>query len=59
MGIFTFFTCLLVANAYSGGLSSIMTVPHYEAPIDTAHQLAERNMEWGGIHTELLMIEFV
>lgn len=59
LGIFTFFTCLLVANAYSGGLSSIMTVPRYEAPIDTAHQLGERNMEWGGIHTELLMIAFV
>lgn len=38
----------MVGNAYSGGLASIMTVPQYEPPIDTPHQMAERSLEWGG-----------
>lgn len=38
----------MVGNAYSGGLASIMTVPQYEPPIDTPHDMAEHDLEWGG-----------
>lgn len=29
MGIFALFTCFLIANAWSGGLSAEITVPRY------------------------------
>lgn len=67
VGIVALLACQLIANAYSGGLASIMAVPQYvliccwhfnfthtgskhirfQAPIKTAHQLAESNMGWG------------
>ncbi|XP_037033035.1 glutamate receptor 1-like [Bradysia coprophila] len=41
---------LMIGNTYSGGLAALMTVPQYEAPIDTPHQLAAKNLEWGATH---------
>ncbi|XP_053671602.1 uncharacterized protein LOC128721830 [Anopheles nili] len=41
---------LMIGNAYSGGLSSVMTVPRFEKPIDTVQDLADRNLPWGSTH---------
>ena len=41
---------LMIDNIYGGGLSSIMTIPQYEKPIDTVAQLAESDLEWGATH---------
>uniref|UniRef100_A0A182Q9U2 Ionotropic glutamate receptor C-terminal domain-containing protein n=1 Tax=Anopheles farauti TaxID=69004 RepID=A0A182Q9U2_9DIPT len=41
---------LMVGNAYSGGLASVMTVPRFEKPIDTVQDLADRNLHWGSTH---------
>ncbi|XP_031626626.1 uncharacterized protein LOC116342942 [Contarinia nasturtii] len=47
ISIISLLTSLLLANTYGAGLSSIMTIPLYEAPIDTPQQLAEKNWAWG------------
>ncbi|XP_029730991.2 uncharacterized protein LOC109400810 [Aedes albopictus] len=44
------FSGLIIGNTYCGGLSSIMTVPQYEKPIDTTAQLVVRKMIWGASH---------
>lgn len=44
------FAGIIIGNSYCGGLSSVMTVPQYEKPIDTPKELVERNLEWGGSH---------
>ncbi|XP_055604897.1 uncharacterized protein LOC129753122 [Uranotaenia lowii] len=44
------FVGLMVGNAYSGGLSSIMTIPRYENPIDTVQDLADSDMHWASTH---------
>ncbi|KAJ9578617.1 hypothetical protein L9F63_005107, partial [Diploptera punctata] len=37
---------LLVNSIYSGGLSSVLTVPRFEDPINTVADLAKSNMLW-------------
>ncbi|XP_065072632.1 uncharacterized protein LOC135697012 [Ochlerotatus camptorhynchus] len=44
------FVGLMIGNAYSGGLSSIMTIPRYEPPIDTVLELAQSNIPWASTH---------
>ncbi|XP_055633891.1 glutamate receptor ionotropic, delta-1-like [Toxorhynchites rutilus septentrionalis] len=44
------FVGLMVGNAYSGGLSSVMTIPRYEPPIDTIQELADSDMIWASTH---------
>ncbi|KXJ76291.1 glutamate receptor U1-like [Aedes albopictus] len=44
------FVGLMVGNIYSGGLSSIMTIPRYERPIDTLEDLANSNLPWASTH---------
>ncbi|XP_055694767.1 uncharacterized protein LOC129796671 [Lutzomyia longipalpis] len=49
------FGCILltgwfIGNVYGSGLSSVMTIPRYLAPIDTSLQLAQSGMEWSGTH---------
>nr|QGW45449.1 ionotropic receptor 41a [Bradysia odoriphaga] len=43
----TLLACVLIASAYGGGLASIMTVPQFEPPIDSTHQMVLKNIEWG------------
>ncbi|XP_026469828.1 probable glutamate receptor [Ctenocephalides felis] len=38
---------LMLSNAYAGGLSSIMTIPVHDPPIDSVKDLSSKNMEWG------------
>lgn len=44
------FVGLMVGNTYSGGLSSIMTIPRYEPPINTVQDLADSNLHWASTH---------
>ncbi|XP_062556996.1 uncharacterized protein LOC134221839 [Armigeres subalbatus] len=44
------FVGLMIGNVYSGGLSSIMTIPRYERPIDTVQDLADNNFPWASTH---------
>ncbi|XP_058448780.1 uncharacterized protein LOC131428754 [Malaya genurostris] len=41
---------LMIGNAYSGGLSSVMTIPRYEPPINTVQDLADSNIHWATTH---------
>ncbi|XP_066993966.2 probable glutamate receptor [Anabrus simplex] len=41
---------LLLSSSYSGGLSSVLTVPRFEPPIDTVEDLALRDMPWAANH---------
>lgn len=38
---------LLISSVYSSGLSSIMTLPQYETPIETQQNLIDSKIEWG------------
>ncbi|XP_058823625.1 glutamate receptor ionotropic, delta-2-like [Topomyia yanbarensis] len=44
------FVGLMIGNTYSGGLSSVMTIPRYEPPINTVQDLADSNMHWASTH---------
>ncbi|XP_058817468.1 uncharacterized protein LOC131680775 [Topomyia yanbarensis] len=44
------FVGLMIGNIYSGGLSSLMTLPRYEQPINTVQDLADSNMHWASTH---------
>ncbi|EAT48971.1 AAEL000007-PA [Aedes aegypti] len=44
------FVGLMIGNLYSGGLSSIMTIPRYEPPVDTLEDLANSNLPWASTH---------
>uniref|UniRef100_A0A336LSD3 CSON002663 protein n=1 Tax=Culicoides sonorensis TaxID=179676 RepID=A0A336LSD3_CULSO len=46
-GLFLMYS-LIIGNFYLGGLSSIMTVTPYEAPIDSLYKLVSTNLIWGG-----------
>nr|ALA15330.1 ionotropic receptor 6 [Locusta migratoria] len=39
-------TYLLVTSSYGGGLSSVLTIPRYEPPIDTVTDLHDSGLEW-------------
>ncbi|XP_049855489.1 glutamate receptor 1-like [Schistocerca gregaria] len=41
---------LLVTASYGSGLSSVLTVPRYERPIDTVSDLHESGLEWAERH---------
>ncbi|KAG8236921.1 hypothetical protein J437_LFUL016781 [Ladona fulva] len=41
---------LLLATAYSAGLSSALAIPHSQPPIDTISQLAESQLPWAATH---------
>ncbi|KAJ9599187.1 hypothetical protein L9F63_010318, partial [Diploptera punctata] len=45
----------VVTTAYSGGLATVLTVPRYEKPIDTVHDLASRDAKWTGIYDAYLV----
>nr|CAH7750816.1 unnamed protein product [Callosobruchus chinensis] len=40
---------LFLTSIYSSGLSSIMTIPLYEKPIDTIYQFYESGLYWGAL----------
>ncbi|XP_055543537.1 uncharacterized protein LOC129729082 [Wyeomyia smithii] len=40
------FVGLIIGNTYSGGLSSIMTIPRFEPPINTVQDLTDSNIHW-------------
>ncbi|XP_049948299.1 uncharacterized protein LOC126456597, partial [Schistocerca serialis cubense] len=41
---------LLVTASYGSGLSSVLTVPKYEPPIDSVRDLYESGIEWAATH---------
>lgn len=40
-------SCFIISNSYTGALAGVLTVPKFEAPIDTIHELSRRNLKWG------------
>lgn len=46
MGLLFLFS-LFLTSTYSSGLSSIMTIPRYENPINTVKEFADSGLYWG------------
>ncbi|XP_052565949.1 glutamate receptor ionotropic, delta-2-like [Culex pipiens pallens] len=44
------FVGMMIGNVYSGGLSSVMTIPRYQKPIDTLLDLANSDLHWASTH---------
>lgn len=40
-------SCFIISNSYTGALAGVLTAPKFEAPIDTIHEMARRNIKWG------------
>ncbi|KAJ6637235.1 hypothetical protein Bhyg_09965 [Pseudolycoriella hygida] len=45
---------LVIGSLYSGGLSYVMTITHYENPIDTLESLIKSKFLWGGTSMEAI-----
>ncbi|KAJ9599191.1 hypothetical protein L9F63_010322, partial [Diploptera punctata] len=43
------FFYFVVTTAYCGGLATVLTVPRYEKPIETPHDMADHNTIWGAL----------
>ncbi|PSN57730.1 Ionotropic receptor 41a14 [Blattella germanica] len=39
----------VVTTAYSGGLATVLTLPRYEKPIETPHDMADHKTVWGAL----------